>query len=656
MSRPSSRVVMLAGSVPVIAAALLCLYRVSWLASLELAAYDTLVRTAPTRPPAGRVVIVDVDERSLAVLGQWPWRRDIVGELITELRNLGAAAVALDIVFAEPDRYEGTGPNTDAILADVLRDGRVFLGYALTFDGETSRPNPCAPPPIGLAVVRPEHDPGGEPFFRATGAICNVPVLTTVATGSGFLNAAPDADGRLRRVPLLAELDGRVYPSLAVAAVASVTGTPNAALRVANVNSSSLVLGDITVPLDGKSNLLLRYRGPKRTFPYVSAVDVMSGDVPAGTFDGKLVLVGTTALGTREVVSTPLDTLFTGVEVQATVADNLLQRDFIGRSEHAVGLETAAVFVFGLITIAIVGRCGLASAAVVTAICAAAAWGGALWLMVATGTYVSPLFATVGLVGALAAMTAAGLTAERRRADRADEEKAGSHRLMIQTLLSLTDIRDAETGRHSRRIQEYTRVLAAQLATDPAFRAYLSPERVELLATLGPLHDIGKIGVPDHLLKKPGPLTPEELLQIRTHPAQGRDAIAKAERAAGVHDDEAIDVAKEIVYTHHERWDGNGYPEGLKGTSIPIPGRLIAVVDVYDALRSHRPYQTPMSHDGVVQEIVKRRGTHFDPAVVDAFVQVSGKFRRLSEAHAARPSGIFRLPDWGQTRVRTGSE
>jgi CHASE2 domain/HD domain len=436
-----------------------------------------------------------------------------------------------------------------------------------------------------------------------------------------------------------------VYPGLALAAVASMTGTRHTALHVANVNRSSLILDTASVPLDGKSNLLLRYRGPKRTFGYVSAVDVLSGDAPPGAFDGKLVFVGTTALGTREVVSTPLDTLFTGVEVQATVADNLLQGDFIGRSEHAVALETAAVLAFGFATILLVARFGLTPGALGTGACVLVAWGGALWLVATVGTYLSPLLPTIGLTTALAWMTAAGLAAERRRADRAHEEKAGSHRLMIQTLLSLTDIRDAETGRHSRRIQEYTRVLATQLATDPAFRAHLTAERIELLATLGPLHDIGKIGVPDHLLKKPGPLTPEELLQIRTHPAQGRDAIVKAERAAGVHDDEAIDVAKEIVYTHHERWDGNGYPQGLKATDIPIAGRLIAVVDVYDALRSHRPYQTPLPHDRVVEEIVKRRGTHFDPAVVDAFVRASESFRRLSEEHAARPSGIFRRPD-----------
>ena len=127
-----------------------------------------------------------------------------------------------------------------------------------------------------------------------------------------------------------------------------------------NVNAASLLLDGRSVPLDGKSNLLLRYRGAKRTFPYVSAADVLSGQTPAGTFKDKIVFVGTTALGTREVVATPIDTLFAGVEVQATVADNLLQQDFIRRPEYGAMVETQVVLGLGIIAALLVGRLGLA--------------------------------------------------------------------------------------------------------------------------------------------------------------------------------------------------------------------------------------------------------------------------------------------------------
>jgi len=153
----------------------------------------------------------------------------------------------------------------------------------------------------------------------------------------------------------------------------------------------------------------------------------------------------------------------------------------------------------------------------------------------------------------------------------------------------------------------------------------------ELIATLAPLHDIGKVGVPDRLLNKPGTLTAEELVEMRKHPVHGRDVIVKTEQEVGVRDDLTLAVAKDIVYTHHEKWDGSGYPQGLRGNDIPIAGRLMALVDVYDAAHSRRVYQGPMQHGDVVTMIVNGRGTHFDPAVVDAFVNVVPVLQRLSE-------------------------
>ncbi|PYR33049.1 MAG: adenylate/guanylate cyclase domain-containing protein, partial [Acidobacteria bacterium] len=202
--------------------------------------------------------------------------------------------------------------------------------------------------PVGIAIVQPPDETRYEPLFHATGAVCSLPVLAEAAAASGFLNAAPDSDGILRRVPLLAELDGRVYPGLALAAVAAATGARDMALRIANVNASMLTIDTRTVPVDGKGNLLLRYRGKKRTFPYFSAADVLTDQIPVGALRGKIVFVGTTALGTREVVATPLDTLFAGVEVQATVADNLLEQDFIHRSALGTTLEILVVLVLGL--------------------------------------------------------------------------------------------------------------------------------------------------------------------------------------------------------------------------------------------------------------------------------------------------------------------
>jgi putative two-component system response regulator len=196
-------------------------------------------------------------------------------------------------------------------------------------------------------------------------------------------------------------------------------------------------------------------------------------------------------------------------------------------------------------------------------------------------------------------------------------------------------VRDAETGRHSRRTQQYARLLAEQLGMHPDFHAYLTRERIDLLSSLAPLHDIGKVGVPDHILNKPGALTDQELVEMRKHPALGRDVILKAEARVGVRDDATLEMVKDIVYTHHERWDGAGYPQGLRGTAIPVAGRVMAVVDVYDAASARTLYRSCLSHDDTVNLIVRGKGTHFDPAVVDAFLAVAASFKSASDEAVA---------------------
>jgi response regulator RpfG family c-di-GMP phosphodiesterase len=278
----------------------------------------------------------------------------------------------------------------------------------------------------------------------------------------------------------------------------------------------------------------------------------------------------------------------------------------------------------------VAGRLGIAWGALFAALCLVAVWVGAFALISTRGIFLSPLYPTLGLTSGFATIAVAWFAVEHRRADRAVHERTTSQRLMVQSLLSLTSVRDAETGKHSRRTQGYSRALAEQLATHPNFSHFLTPQNIDLLSSLAPLHDIGKVGVPDQLLNKPGALTVDELTEMRKHPAYGRDVIVNAERDVGVRDDVILAMAKDIVYTHHEKWDGTGYPEGLRGAAIPIAGRVMAIVDVYDAIRARRLYRQPMTHDDAVAFIVKGRGTHFDPDVVEAFVKVSDVLRRLS--------------------------
>jgi putative two-component system response regulator len=199
----------------------------------------------------------------------------------------------------------------------------------------------------------------------------------------------------------------------------------------------------------------------------------------------------------------------------------------------------------------------------------------------------------------------------------------------ILALASLAETRDNETGNHLRRTQSYVRVLAEHLQRHPHFSLALTRTNIEIICKSAPLHDIGKVGIPDHILLKPGKLTAEEFDVMKTHTTLGREAIQKAELQMG-RSAPFLAFAKEIASSHQEKWDGSGYPDGLAGDSIPIPARLMAVADVYDALISARAYKAPMTHEKASSIIAEGRGTHFDPDIVDAFLALQAEFKKIA--------------------------
>jgi signal transduction histidine kinase len=445
-SAKGRRRTLLYGLVPAFICAAAALYPPALLTRVDLAAYDTLLRFAATRVPDGRIVIVDVDERSLATVGQWPWRRDVVGRLIDRLRSMDARTIALDIIFSEPDRESGTQDasrpaNPDAALAQTLRGGRVVVGYGFTFGDAANASRECVLHPLAVTIVQPAEEGGDDPFFHASEAICSLPVLAEAAGASGFLNAAPDSDGVLRRVPLILGFGGQAYPGLALAAVMASATVSTPELRVANANTTSLALGGSIVSLDGRTNLLLRYRGGKRTFPYVSAADVLAGRVLADGFRDKIVFVGATALGTQ-LVATPYDPLFAGVELQATVADNLLSQDFIRRLEHALIVEALVVLSLGIGVALAIRRFGVGWGALAAVTWLAMLWGATGWLLASKGVFLSPLLPTCAIVTSLAAVAFTVLAEEMRAAlagmQRARRESEAAANVKNEFLMTLS--------------------------------------------------------------------------------------------------------------------------------------------------------------------------------------------------------------------------
>lgn len=199
----------------------------------------------------------------------------------------------------------------------------------------------------------------------------------------------------------------------------------------------------------------------------------------------------------------------------------------------------------------------------------------------------------------------------------------------IMVMAALAETRDSDTGNHIRRTQHYVRALAEKLRSHPRFSRYLSDQAIEVLFKSAPLHDIGKVGIPDRILLKPGRFEPDEFEIMKTHAMLGREAIRQVEVTLGANV-EFLSVARQIAYSHHEKWDGSGYPEGLSGDDIPIPARLMAVADVYDALISRRVYKEPMPHARAAAIIREGVATHFDPDVVEAFTELEAKFQAIA--------------------------
>lgn len=206
----------------------------------------------------------------------------------------------------------------------------------------------------------------------------------------------------------------------------------------------------------------------------------------------------------------------------------------------------------------------------------------------------------------------------------------------LRALASLASTRDNETGNHILRTQGYVRVLCEHLAARRRYPEILSPDGIRFITMAAPLHDIGKVGIPDNILLKPGALDDDEWRIMRTHAEMGAEAIRRAmeEDGGDTRPFGFLLAAIEIAHFHHEKWDGSGYPQGLKGDAIPLAARLMALADVFDALISRRVYKPPYPVEEAVDIILEGRGTHFDPELVDAFVEQKEEFFAIARRHA----------------------
>ncbi|RJP77987.1 MAG: HD domain-containing protein [Desulfobacteraceae bacterium] len=214
-----------------------------------------------------------------------------------------------------------------------------------------------------------------------------------------------------------------------------------------------------------------------------------------------------------------------------------------------------------------------------------------------------------------------------RKLIEADRKLQTARGATILGLAKLAEYRDMDTGLHLERMREYSKLLAQALSDFPAYKGYITNEYIDDVFNSSILHDIGKVGIPDSILLKPARLTPEEFEIMKSHARLGGEAIELIE--SETKGQSFLTIGREIAFYHHEKWDGSGYPKGLRGEDIPLSARLIALADVYDALTSKRVYKEPLSHEEVKAMILEDKGKHFAPEVVDAFLAQEEKFKAV---------------------------
>jgi len=521
-------------------------------------------------PRPNDIVVVAIDDRTFSDLGiQWPFPRSLHARAVDRLRVAGAREIVYDVQFTEPTR-----PSEDlALYRAIERAGGAVL--ATTEADELGRTNVL----------------GGDGN------------LARIHARAAASNLSDDPGGLASRFPYRV---GRLE-TLAIATAERVTGRP--------------------VPAAGfdSRGALIDYRGGPQTFRTVSFSDLVAGHVDPGVLRGKIVVVGASAPSLQDLHPTPTtgELLMAGPEVQANAIWTVL---------HGVPLRDASPLL-GLLAILALGMAAPLARVWTRAVRAAlvapvlgAAYAVAAQLAFEAGWILPVTYPLASLALGTVGMLAASHAAETRERGRVALENELLERLvrertqevrdtqleLIHRLGQAAESRDEDTGAHIERI--------SRLAYRLGLAAGMSEDEAELLRHASPMHDIGKIGIPDRILLKEGRLDPDEWEVMKTHAQIGSDVLRGSNSPL-------VRMAEAIARTHHERWDGSGYPVGLAGQRIPLVGRIVAVCDVFDALTSKRPYKEAWPVEEALATIAAERGKHFDPQLADIFLALVPELR-----------------------------
>ena len=609
--------------------------------------HDLYVKNRATGIAPQSVTVADIDDASLSVLGQWPWPRYRIAQLVHTIAEMEPAAIGIDILFSEPDRTslatikdnfrndfglditfgnipDGLSDN-DGYLGTVLNQTKTVGAHYFYFD-HVIKNSRCKQQSISITDNNEVMS-----LFDASAVLCNVPAVETQLHRSGFINNQLDDDGMLRRVPILIKHQDQIYPNLSLAAVMHSLGIESGEIAVDRYGPV-LNIGSYAIPVTEDGYVSLKFQTPSYQLNSISVLDIFNRVIDRSEIEGKIVFIGSSAAVLNDLVQTALDPNFPGVQAHAVLTGNILNSELIVTPSWDRSLILVSCLLVGLCMVSIftlsstplptlLGTCGLAAVFMTLSYA----------LFIFDNVFVSPGAAIIAAGILFAFLSAARFSIEKRNAFVWLRQLTRTQQLTMESMAMVAETRDPETGAHIERTKYFVKAIAEELKRSGSYPDTLTPNYISLLYLSAPLHDIGKVGVPDKILQKPGKLTEEEFEQMKKHAEYGHAIIANTVRR--IEGDNFLELSGEIAYTHHEKWDGSGYPRGLKANEIPLSGRIMIVADVYDALTNERYYKPAFPHDTAIDIMQKDREVAFDPIVFDAFMRIENQVIEISETY-----------------------
>ena len=586
---------------------------------------------------ASNVVIVDIDERSLNTIGQWPWSRIMLATLLSKISSASPSAIAVDIIFPEKDR---TSPNelryfyknyfgldvkvdgipqqlqdNDAIFAKALNDSSSVMSLYLS---QKNISDNAANFQSSLNIPTETFELENYPYLLA-----NIPNLSAGVKEFGFINTKVDEDGILRRYSLLKKYQQNMVPSLSLATLLSIDSN----FKVLENNNFEIMNHQFKT--DNSAKVLLNYYTQK-WYKKVSALDILSDKTDASALRGKIILIGSSATALHDQVVISSGKNIAGVQVHATMIDNILHDNLLVQPQDFdyINILISLFLTLILVLLLFEQENQLIVALVVTVLLT----GLVLNLyMLSQGVYISFGYLLIPFLLHFFLISIIFIFIDTYDRKEFSEELNRSQIAFMDSMSHVAEVHDFETGAHIIRTKKYIKLLAEYIYSKGLYKEQLSQRMIQMMYLTAPMHDIGKVGIADSILKKEGKLTDMEYEVMKSHSELGKHIINNA--ISGYKENDFLVMARNIAHYHHEKWDGSGYPEGLKGEEIPLEGRFMAIADVYDALVSKRIYKEAFSFYKTNGIITEGRGTHFDPVLVDAFIEISEKFQEIAETY-----------------------